>query len=190
MPSRDSSTDKNDQEIVELILAGNDELFAIIISRYQKQLISYTRRLTFNTQAAEDVAQNTFFKTYKNLRSFDTEKKFSSWIYRIAHNEAVNYIRKHRREITTSDEGWFDTKASNRESVEETLDRKLDSKALYDALKQLPLKYRESIVLHSIENKSYEEIGDILRIPTATVGTRIRRAKSRLKLILQEERSK
>lgn len=190
MARRDSSTKKTDEEIVELVLAGNDELFAEIIRRYQRQLISYTRRLTFNTQAAEDVTQNAFIKTYQNLRSFDSNKKFSSWIYRIAHNEAVNYIRKHRREITTSDEAWFDTKASTQESIEETLDKKINNKVLYSALKQLPLKYREPIVLHMLENKSYEEISDILHIPTATVGTRIRRAKAKLKAILKGERSK
>ncbi len=184
----DSSTNKmSDEQIVELIVAGDSELFAEIISRYQKQLIVYTRRLTFSTEAAEDVTQNAFIKTYQNLRSFNTEKKFSSWIYRIAHNEAVNYIRKHRREITTSEETWFDTKASSRESIEKIVDRKLSNEALANALKQLPQKYREPTLLHAIEGKSYEEVGDILRLPTATVGTRIRRAKAKLRVILEEK---
>jgi len=190
MVTRDSSTKKTDEEIVGLILAGDDELFAEVIRRYQRQLISYTRRLTFNTQAAQDVTQSAFIKSYQNLRSFDSNKKFSSWLYRIAHNEAVNYIRKNRREITTSEETWFDTKASNLESAEVIVDRQLDNKALSAALMRLPLKYREPIILHTLENKGYEEISDILHIPASTVGTRIRRAKVKLKVILTAERSK
>lgn len=180
-----TSTKQSDEEIVKQIIAGDIELFAEVIARYQKQLIVYTRRITFSQQAAEDVTQNTFIKTYQNLRGFDTNKKFSSWVYRIAHNEAVNYIRKNKREITTSEEAWFDSKASERESVESVVDKKLSNEVLARALKELPLKYREPVVLHLLEGKSYEEVSDILRIPTATVGTRIRRGKSRLKAIIK-----
>jgi RNA polymerase sigma-70 factor (ECF subfamily) len=180
-----TSTKQSDEEIVEQIVAGDTEMFAEVIARYQKPLIVYTRRITFSQQAAEDVTQNTFIKSYQNLRGFDTSKKFSSWIYRIAHNEAVNYVRKHKREITTSEETWFDSKASERESVESAVDRKLSNELLASVLKELPLKYREPIVLHTLEGKSYEEVSDILRIPTATVGTRIRRGKSKLKAIIK-----
>lgn len=180
-----TSTKQSDVEIVEQVIDGDVELFAEIITRYQKPLIVYTRRITFSQQAAEDVTQNTFIKSYQNLRGFDTSKKFSSWIYRIAHNEAVNYIRKNKREITTSKETWFDSKASDRESVEAEMDKKLTSEALSHGLMQLPLKYREPLVLHTLEGKSYDEISDILRIPPSTVGTRIRRGKSKLKVLLQ-----
>lgn len=180
-----TSTKKSDEEVVELIVQGDTELFSEIIIRYQRQLIIYTRRITFSLQAAEDVTQNTFIKSYQNLRSFDTNKKFSSWIYRIAHNEAVNYVRKHRREITTSEETWFDAKPSQQQSVEEILDRKITNDMLAKSLMKLPLKYREPIVLHVIEGKSYEETSDILRIPVSTVGTRIKRAKAKLKTIIE-----
>jgi len=180
-----TSTKQSDKEIVEQIVAGDTELFAEVIARYQKPLIVYTRKITFSQQAAEDVIQNTFIKAYQNLRGFNTKKKFSSWIYRIAHNEAVNYIRKNKHEITTSKETWFDSKASEHESIESTVDRKLSSEALANALRELPLKYREPIMLHAMEGKSYDEISYILRIPTATVGTRIRRGKSKLKAIIK-----
>ncbi len=97
----------------------------------------------------------------------------------------MNYIRKNKREITTGEEAWFDTKASERESVESVVDRKLSNEILAESLKKLPLKYREPIVLHTLEGKSYEEVSDILRIPTATVGTRIRRGKTKLKAIIK-----
>jgi len=85
---RKSSTEKTDEEIVRLIIAGDVELFAQIIDRYQTKLIAYARRIVFSQQAAGDVAQNVFIKSYQNLQSFKMNKKFSSWIYRIAHNEA------------------------------------------------------------------------------------------------------
>lgn len=185
-----TSTKQSDEEIVEQIIAGDTELFAEVIARYQKQLIVYARRITFSQQAAEDVAQNTFIKAYQNLRGFDTKRKFSSWIYRIAHNEAVNYVRKHRREITTSEDSWFDSKQSESESVEEVVDKRISNEALAKALMELPLKYREPIILHTLEGKSYDEVSDILRIPTATVGTRIRRGKAKLKAIMKAKGGK
>jgi len=187
MVKSDSSTDKTDEEIVELIVAGDIELFAKIIERYQTKLIIYTRRITYSQQGAEDVVQETFIKSYQNLNGFKMNKKFSSWIYRIAHNEAVNYVRKHHREITVSDEAWFDTKPSELASVEIELDKKISNQALASAMKDLPLKYREPIMLHAIEGKSYEEVSDILRIPKATVGTRINRAKSKLEASLMKK---
>lgn len=181
---------KSDEEIIELVVAGEIDRFEDIINRYQMKLIAYARRITYSQQAAEDVAQETFIKSFRRLKSFKTNKKFSSWIYRIAHNEAVNYIRKHHREITVSEDGWFDTQSKEVEAVEDKMDKEFDKQFLARALSRLPLKYREPIMLYAIDGKSYQEISDILRLPIATVGTRISRAKTRLRtLLIDEERS-
>lgn len=85
-----------DKELVRLTIKEDKELFSYIIDRYERKLIAYVNRLINNKYEAEDLVQQTFMNTYINLNSFDQKKKFSSWIYRIAHNQAVTWLRKKR----------------------------------------------------------------------------------------------
>ena len=84
----------NDENLVEIVRNKNREFFSEIVTRYQNKIYSYISRLTGNRDEAEDLTQEVFIKVYQNLHGFDVKRKFSSWIYRIAHNESVNFIKK------------------------------------------------------------------------------------------------
>ena len=180
-------TDQSDEELVKLVINKDQEYYAEIVERYEAKLIRYARTIVYDADVAADVVQNTFIKAFVNLRGFNTKLKFSSWIYRITHNEAINMIRKSSKELRPDDESWFDTIADDRETADDELDKIFLAEEIGSALKQLETKYREPIILHIYEGKAYKEIGDILKLPTATVGTRISRGKSQLKKIIEEK---
>ena len=131
---------------------------------------------------ALDVVQDTFIKAYVNLNGFNAKRSFSSWIYRILHNEALNELKKHHRE-TKLPEG-FDAPDPNH--FEEELSREETAAMVRKCLQRIPVKYAEPVALYYLEDKSYEEISDILRLPVGTVGVRINRAKKAMRRICQE----
>ncbi len=179
----------SDEEIVKNVAGGDKELFSEIINRYEPKLGRYSKKFLFGYDESADALQEVFIKTYINLKSFDTSKKFSSWIYRIAHNEFINIIKKKKIEpISVFDLDTVIPFSINRidsTDSEDAIKEKIELEALYNHLEQniksLPLKYREPLVLYIYEEKSYEEIGEILLMPTSTVGVRISRAKALLK---------
>lgn len=177
----------SDEALVKRVINSDQELYVHIVERYQAPLIRYVRTLLFDEEQAADVVQGVFIKAFINLRGFNTKRKFSSWLYRIAHNEAVDYIRKHKRELSPDDEDWFDSLPDDSEPIENIIDNKLAKEALAIAVANLPLKYREVLVLNVYQRKSYRQISDILRMPQATVGVRINRAKIMLREQLNKE---
>jgi RNA polymerase sigma-70 factor, ECF subfamily len=90
--------DFSDEQLVEEVRSKDQELYSHIVDRYQAKLMRYIKYLIFDEYKAADVVQETFIKAFINLNGFDTRKKFSSWIYRIAHNEAMNSVKKYHRE--------------------------------------------------------------------------------------------
>lgn len=172
----------SDEQLVKYVQKQDKEAYAEIIKRYQEKLMRYTTYLTQDDDKAADVVQETFIKTYVNLKSFDTKKKFSSWIYRIAHNEAMNILNKDKKQLPLKENIDFD---SGVDLEDDFVREELQIKA-QDCLKRLPVLYREPLTLYFLEEKSYEEISDILRMPIGTVGTRISRAKVLMKKICQK----
>lgn len=86
--------DKKDEDIVSFICSKDQEDYSFIVERYESKLFRYVYSIIRDNDKALDIVQDTFIKAFINLKSFNTKKSFSSWIYRIAHNEAINYIRK------------------------------------------------------------------------------------------------
>jgi RNA polymerase sigma-70 factor, ECF subfamily len=171
---------QSDEALVKRIQNGEIKLFEILMTRYQSKLLRYAHYLTNNSENASDVVQTTFIQTYTNIQSFDVSKVFSSWIYRICHNEAMKLHRSEKRFFHVSlDEiiPYF----SSKETPETEVVTKEQSTFLKKNINLLKPNYRSIIILYYFENKSYEEISDILHIPVSTVGIRIRRAKERLK---------
>ena len=139
---------------------------------------------------ALDVAQDAFIKAYRNLLDFNTKKKFSSWIYRIAHNEGVNFIRKlnRRKEVSLQGLGKIDFVPNGKNnSLLDTQVRKEIQEKVKECLDELETKYREPLILYYLEDKHYREISDILRISTNTVGTLIFRGKRILRVICEKK---
>jgi RNA polymerase sigma-70 factor, ECF subfamily len=169
---------KTDEQVAKLVQSGDVDVFAILVERFDKKMHRYARRFLFNKEDAEDLVQAVFIKSFTNIKSFDTERKFSSWIYRIAHNEFINALKKRKREPLSLFD--FDTllphpiaKEKTDKDIKEVEMKELVEKCLED----LGIKYREPLVLYYLEELSYKEISEILRIPVATVGVRLRRAK-------------
>ncbi len=171
-----------DEEVVELVRKENKEYFAEIMERYQTKLLRYAGNLLGDEQKAQDAVQNAFIKTYSNLNGFNVNKKFSSWVYRIVHNEAMNMIVKDRKQIPLGEDMDLDSGVD----IEEDLIKKQIVEHTQSCLGELPRIYAEPLVLYYLEEKKYEEISDILRLPIGTVGTRINRAKKIMKRICQK----
>lgn len=188
-----SKTDKKptDEEVVVMALRERGA-FGFIVERYEEKLRRYINRLGVrNSEDQLDVLQDIFIKTFKNLNSFDTTLSFSSWIYRIAHNEAISWYRKQnvRPEghlINNGDEvlGFI----SNLEDAPDIVfDKSVNVKTLDKALKKIDEKYREVLILRYFEHKDYDEISDILKIPLGSVGTLIHRGKKQLYNVLNKD---
>jgi len=175
-----------DEQLVSTIRESNKELYSEIIRRYQNKLVHYLRKFFRDQYELEDVLQEVFIKTYRNLYAFDTEKKFSSWIYRIAHNEAINHIKKNRRSsISLDDQEW--ELVDDSMNIKDKIDLNIAKEKIEKALIKIKIKYREALILYFFEQKSYDEISDILQIPKSTVGTLIMRGKNMLKDLLEEK---
>lgn len=173
---------KKDEEIVRKIQKGDTKALGEIIDRYQDKLVRYVSRLIFDNVSAEDIVQDTFIKVYKNIQSFDTKRRFSPWIYRIAHNEAMTFVKKRREKVPIeSVENYLSSDTDLEKDAVEKFDKPVIYKELLKNLSYIPLKYREPLILKIFEEKSYEEISDILHIPIGTVGTLISRGKNKLK---------
>ncbi|MBP9749371.1 MAG: sigma-70 family RNA polymerase sigma factor [Candidatus Pacebacteria bacterium] len=171
----------SDESIVEQVRSFDQELYVVLVERYQHKLLRYAQNLIHNEHKAADVVQESFIKAFINLQGFDTKKKFSSWIYRIVHNEAMNSIKKYQKEVQMPE--GFDFASS--EDIEANFERKEEIASVQTHLKKLPVIYAEPLALRYLEDKTYEEISDILRLPMGTVATRIKRAKALMKHICQ-----
>lgn len=174
-------------EMLAYRLRTDAQVLGEIIERYEKKLSLYIGRKSNATpDDRKDMLQNIFIKVYKNIYDFDTTLSFSSWIYRIAHNEMIDWYRKEKRTPHLSLEGSdyiLQTIASETDTSALAI-RDEEKRALRTAIEQLPEQYRDIVELRFFEEKSYDEIADILTIPPGTVAVRINRVKKRLQDIL------
>lgn len=178
-------SDKSDSELVELS-KSNPDYFSYLMYRYQDKLSAYIRRISyFNKEDIEDILQEVFIKVYKNLNDYEDALKFSSWIYRITRNHTIDQIRKNYRHPQTKslEEGEFCKFIASSTAIEKDYCNKNLLQHATEIINDLPLKYREVLVLRFLEEKEYEEIMDILKKPKGTIATLIRRGKK----LLEEE---
>lgn len=181
--------EKSDIELVKLSLENQDN-YVFIINKYEDKITRYIRRLgNLSNEDIEDLLQDIFLKVYKNLNNFNPELKFSSWIYRIAHNETINkFKRNHSVNLDFDDIDFLVNKMSDcidchKENIESDLDNKISRVKINEVLSIMDIKYKEVLVLKFIEEKDYNEISDIIKKPINTVGTLINRAKKQFKKI-------
>lgn len=178
---------RTDEEIVELV-PKNRDFFSVLIRRYEGKLTRYVWRIGGGTkESVEDVVQNIFIKAYVNIKSFRKGQKFSSWLYGIAHNECIDYWRKNKKHanISLDENTELASVLASSEDIAENLFRKEEGKQIRKMLDQLPVKFKEVLVLRYLEDKDYQEISDILKKPVSTVGTLIHRAKAQLKNLVK-----
>lgn len=175
-----------DEELARKVQHGDQESFSILFSRYEQKMLRYGRRFLYTYEDLEDTVQEIFIKAYKNIQSFQTSKKFSTWLYRIAHNTFINVIKKKGREPVSFFD--FDTLVNmpvkGEHTLEDLLIKKEDNNVMDTQLKNLSPKYREPLILYYLEEMDYKEIADVLKIPISTVGVRLKRGKDLLKKIV------
>lgn len=173
---------KSDAELVRLTLE-NPDYFLCLMKNYEDKIIRYIRRISgVRHEDAEDVCQEVFIKVFKNLNAFDDSLKFSSWIYRIAHNHVISEFRKYKNrkeQILSEEEDWqhFVSQIDVEKEVDSVVNREIINKVLAE----LDIKYREVLVLNFLEGYEYKEISDILKKPMGTVATLLNRAKKKFK---------
>lgn len=193
MLDKDNCLQKTDEELVALTLE-NQDFFSCLLERYEPKLMRYVMRISAATREdAEDLLQDIFVKVYRNLNDFDTSLKFSSWIYRIAHNQVVSNWRKTKSRPQVlkfeADEDFLKFIANDEDLARDT-ERKFSGEEVRKTIENLDDKYREVIVLKFLEGKDYQEISDILRKPLGTVATLINRAKKQFAKIVEEKEIK
>lgn len=182
---------KTDEELVSLTL-GNPDYFVCLMKNYEAALLRFIHRISgVRHEDAEDMLQEVYIKVYKNLRDFDIELKFSSWIYRITRNHVISESRKRKlraEQILSEDEDWqhFISELRSDKLTEEKLNRNLINRVLVE----LDNKYREVLILNFLEEKSYKEISDIIKKPMGTVATLLNRAKKKFKKEMDKQNIK
>ena len=168
----DLKTEKTDQMLVRDALAKADA-FSAIVYRYQAALKRYCIRIGCKSgDDVEDILQNIFIKVYLNLNDYDERLKFSSWIYRIAHNETIDFFRKKSvrpMPVSTEEELKLFEELVDEDHFLESLNNKMNATILRGAVDELEREYRDVLVLRFLEDKNYTEISDILKIPLGTV---------------------
>ena len=163
-------TSLDDRELVAAALRDRNS-FALIVRRYEPLLSRYLRRLLgWSSQSTEDVLQDVFVKAYLNLNDYDRKRPFSPWIYRIAHNEAMSFLRKRRAEpyVISGEEGMLLLdRVLDSFNVQEAIDRTRLEDRVRTAVGDMDPRYRSALVLRYLEEKNYKEISEILRVLNA-----------------------
>jgi RNA polymerase sigma-70 factor, ECF subfamily len=182
----------SDEELMEEIVRESEEAFAALVTRYQNRIVNVVSRLINDRDRAQEIAQETFLRVFIHRERYRPSGKFSTWLYTIAMNLAKNEIRRRVRargvvsldklmEVAGDSGGFIADPAPG----PDRLYRRRDVEAkVSDAVERLPRKFREVIVLRDIQQLSYEEIGEALKIPGGTVRSRINRARLALKELL------
>jgi RNA polymerase sigma-70 factor (ECF subfamily) len=197
-PRSDLAT-ATDQEVVVLARAGRDAAYRELIRRYERPVFSLIYRMVRDREMAEDLAQETFVKALNAIESYRPEFKFSSWIFKIANNAAIDQLR--RRELDTlSLDGSPNAETAdaveatalqisdrNETPLEELEARELGG-AIEGAIARLRPEYRACILLRHVEGRPYEEIAEMLSLPLGTVKTYIHRARNELRMALEDLR--
>jgi RNA polymerase sigma-70 factor (ECF subfamily) len=200
MPTAKDLQALGDREVVELAKAGKEAAYRELLRRYERPVFSLIFRMVRHRELAEDLAQETFVKVLNALDSYRPEYKFSSWIFKIANNAAIDQLR--RRELDTlSLDGAPDARtadeieatalqASDRaESPLEELESRETGTAIERAVARLRPEYRTCILLRHVEGRSYEEIAEVMDLPLGTVKTYIHRARLELREYLADLRT-
>jgi len=187
MTQKPSYENMSDEQLVQLSLK-DENCYYYLIERYETKILRYIHRATnVNKEDSEDLLQEIFIKIYRNLNGFNQKLKFSSWIYRIAHNEIVRQYHKNKSRKTMfslndeDDAGNILSQLISDEDICNIYESREKATKVREILSQLPNKYQEVLVFRYFEGQSYKEISDILRKPPGTVATLINRAKLHFK---------
>lgn len=182
--------DFEDRELVALSIKDS-QYFYCLMRRYEEKLSNYVRRFTYlPDDDIADIIEDSFINAYQHLNDCDCNLKFSSWLYRIVHNQAINFIKKNKQslkiDMTDSDDNLIDWLVADTNIEKETLTLHFND-YIKTILEKLKPEYKEVLILKFFEDKDYQEISDILQKPMGTVATLLSRAKIQFKEVYEKE---
>jgi RNA polymerase sigma-70 factor (ECF subfamily) len=194
MPSVKFAPEGDDAELVRRALVGDADAFGVLVERYRVRLYRFVERYTNDAEDARDVTQEVFLKVHAALDSYDSKYKFSTWLFRIAGNAAIDHLRRRKvrplpLELPQGDDGEsrIAEPRENRPDPLEDLTRRRLREALAAAIDRLPDDYRELISLRHYGEMPYEEIAELKRMPLGTVKNKLFRARQALRDLLPKD---
>ncbi len=184
-----------DAEVMLRVKAGDDSAFDYLVQKYRRPLVSFMYRMARNTAAAEDLAQEVFLRVYRSRQSYEASAKFTTWLYRIATNLAVNHARdtRHERpEVTVSldepdeESGTKPDVADSRVTVEEALVRRERMLAIRSKVEALPERQKMAVIMHKYQQMDYKQIAEVLKLSESATKSLLFRAYETLREQLKE----
>ncbi len=183
----------SDAELVTAVLGGDEERYGELVERYQGRLVNYLYRILRDLEGAHDLAQEVFLKIYQALDRYDPRYRFSTWLFRVAQNAAIDQIRKRRLQLVSMDRpgrggedlGTWEFPHPDRGPYGDLRNRER-GEAIQRAIEELPWEYRELIVLRHFGELSYEEIATLKEMPLGTVKNKLFRGRQILKKSLHD----
>jgi len=183
-----------DSRLIRRALAGDEGGYKGLMEKYHDPIAGFILRMIHDRQQVEDLTQEAFIKAFASLKNFNEEYAFSTWLYKIATNNCIDYIRKRKlptysidKPIETKDSQYFIELPDETYAADKQIIAGQRSKLLGEAITRLPEKYRRVIHLRHTEERSYEEIAKILHLPIGTVKAHIFRAREMLYKYLKEK---
>jgi RNA polymerase sigma-70 factor, ECF subfamily len=179
----------DEAELIERAKGGDTKAFGILIERYQRRVIGVAMAVVHDQEDALELAQESFVRAFENIGKFESRSSFSTWLYRIAANIAIDFRRRERRHPTMRGEE-AETEIQRLpsklgDSFKETQRNEM-AQRIKDALGQLTPEHRAAILLREVEGLSYDEISDVLQCPRGTVMSRLHYARNHLREILKD----
>ncbi len=179
----------DETELIEQARKGNTEAFGVLVERYQRRVVGVAMAVVHNQEDALELAQETFVRAYQNLSKFESRASFSTWLYRIAANLAIDFRRREgRHTVLRGEEGEYELEklpSERGDSFTETARGELNQR-LRAALKELTPEHRAVILLREVEGLSYDEISEALQVPRGTVMSRLHYARNYLRGMLKD----
>lgn len=178
----------SDIELVAGAMAGAEDNFEALVRRYQRPIVAYVFRILGDYESALDVTQEVFIKVYNSLARYSSDYKFSTWLYRIAHNAAIDHLRRNSVNAqsieTESGDGTYQLQIASPQPTPEQDREQSEWRTQIDAVvKCLPAAYRDLIVLRHSRDMSYDEIAEVTGLPLGTVKNRLFRAREMMREI-------
>lgn len=185
---RTSYNNYSDQQIISEVLYGNTELFEVIVRRYNQRLFRILKSYITYDQDAKDVLQKTYIKTFNKLDSFNNDACFSTWLIRIAINEALMHLRKEKRHIKNENiDEIYSVHHSHNNNPEEELISIEKRQKIDNAIDKLPTEFKTVFIMRELESMSTKEVSKSLNITESNVKIRLKRAKEKLQFYLQND---
>ncbi|MGE5275418.1 MAG: sigma-70 family RNA polymerase sigma factor [Acidobacteriota bacterium] len=186
---REGEQIESDEAVVARVLSGEDDLFGLLVRRYQTRVHAHVAKMIGHREDALDLTQEIFLKVYQALTRFNPEYKFSTWLFRIAGNAAIDHLRKKRPKVVPLEvpdhdgQGRLSSPEYSTQDLDpyDTLRNVERGKAISEAIAELPLEFRELIALRHFAGLSYEEIAEVKEMPLGTVKNKLFRARAVLK---------